>query len=59
MQQSRSNATYNIKSEKPLGSPVIFEDASEHPKDQHIPENMQETTVQEHVGDDLVRFEKG
>ncbi len=58
MQQGRSDATYDIKSQKPFGTPVVFQDASEHPKDQHIPEYMPEPPVQKHVGNDLVRLEK-
>jgi hypothetical protein len=58
MQKGGSYTTHYIKSEKSPGSPIIFQNTSKHPKDQHIPENMHKTSMQKHISDDLVRLEK-
>src|SRR6185503_1323040 len=58
MQQGGANPADNIKGQKSFWPPVIFQYAAKHPKDQHVPEDMRKSSVEEHICDYLVWFEK-
>ena len=57
MQQRSANATDEIVAEKALGSQSIFDQRAEHPQGEHIRKEVDEVTVHEKVGHQLVGLE--
>src|SRR5688572_6601618 len=57
VEQRRSKAAQHVKYQESFRSPEVLQNAAKHPQREHIEQQMGETAVHEHVGDDLVGTE--
>src|SRR5450432_969208 len=58
MKDGSADTADHIKDEESLATPKIFQDRPEHPQDEHIDQYMIPSSVQEHIGDELVGLEE-